>query len=170
MTFAGKGKSMELPRPRIIGMFLVFIAIPLLAGFAGAVITAANIPGWYAGLAKLPVTPPAWVFGPAWTVLYILMGISLFFFVREGARGGFCVRGVILFILQLILNVLWSFLFFGLHNPAAALAELVVLIVVIAATAWTFHRSSPTAAWLLVPYLAWCCFAVILNAGIVLLN
>jgi tryptophan-rich sensory protein len=151
-------------------MFFVFIAIPLLAGIAGAGVTAANIHGWYDGLARLPVTPPGWVFAPAWTLLYILMGISLFFFVREGSDRHLCVQGVCLFVLQLILNVLWSFLFFGLHNPVVALAELLVLIAVIAATAWTFHRSSPTAAWLLAPYLAWCCFAACLNAGIVVLN
>jgi len=151
-------------------LFVLCLAIPLLVGFAGSVVTAGTIPGWYAGLANPVFSPPAWVFAPAWTVLYILMGASLFLVLKEGTGTPLVRQGTLLFFAQLALNLCWSLVFFGLHAVAAALAVLLVLIVLIAATALVFRRISVPAAWLLVPYLAWCCFAAALNAGIWLLN
>jgi len=153
------------------GLLLVLcIALPLIIGIIGSVVTLGSLPGWYAGLNKPPCTPPAWLFGPVWTVLYILMGVSLFLILRNGTNVPFVWQGVTLFAAQLAFNLLWSIVFFGWHAIAAALAVLLLLIVFIAATLWTFRRISVTAAWLLVPYIAWCCIATVLNASLMLLN
>jgi tryptophan-rich sensory protein len=146
------------------------IALPLIVGIVGSFFTAGSIPGWYAGLNKPAINPPAWVFGPVWTVLYILMGISLYLVLRDGTERTPVRQGVILFTVQLALNLLWSIVFFYGQAVAAALVVLLLLIVLIAATAISFRRISVPAAWLLAPYLAWCCFAAVLNAQIWLLN
>jgi len=161
---------MDSPRIRTTLLFVLCIAIPLLVGAAGSFFTAGSIPVWYAGLVKPFFTPPAWVFAPAWTVLYLLMGTALFLVVREGFSRPFVTQGVILFAAQLALNFAWSLVFFGMHAVAAALVVLLALIALIAATLVIFRRISAPAAWLLVPYLAWCCFAATLNAGILILN
>jgi len=146
------------------------IALPLIVGIAGSYFTAGSIPGWYAGLTKPAFNPPAWVFGPVWALLYILMGISLYLVVREGTDRPPVRQGVMLFLAQVALNLLWSIVFFGWHATGAALIVLLLLIVLIAATAISFRRISVPAAWLLVSCLAWCCFAAVLNAQICLLN
>jgi tryptophan-rich sensory protein len=161
---------MDSSRIRTAFLFVLCIAIPLLVGAAGSFFTVSSIPVWYAGLVKPFFTPPAWVFAPAWTVLYLLMGTALFLVLREGLSRPVVTQGVILFAAQLALNFAWSVVFFGMHAVAAALAVLLLLIALIAATLVIFRRVSAPAAWLLVPYLAWCCFAATLNAGIWLLN
>ena len=161
---------MDMPRSRTAILFIACIALPLIVGVAGSVFTVGSIAGWYVGLNKPVFTPPAWVFAPAWTVLYILMGCALFFVVKEGTGTSLARQGLILFFAQLALNFGWSLVFFGTHAVAAALVVLLLLIVLIAATTLVFRRISVPAAWLLVPYLVWCCFAASLNAGILLLN
>lgn len=161
---------MDTPRFRTALLLIACIAIPLIAGFAGSIYTSGSIPGWYASLAKPFFTPPSWVFAPVWTCLYILMGISLFLVLQKGTARPFVKQGALLFFAQLALNLAWSAVFFGLHDVAAALAVLLVLVVLIVVTMLVFRRVSVPAAWLLVPYLAWCCCAVALNAGIWLLN
>ena len=161
---------MDTPRSRTALLFLACIAIPLVVGIAGSVFTAAGIPGWYAGLVKPFFTPPAWVFAPAWTVLYFLMGVSLFLVLHKGRGNPGVPRAIFLFAAQLALNFSWTLVFFGLHAIAAALLVLLLLIALITATMVSFRRISGTAAWLLLPYLAWCCFATTLNAGILVLN
>jgi tryptophan-rich sensory protein len=151
-------------------LLILCIAIPLSVGIIGSLFTVGSIPGWYAGLNKPAINPPAWVFGPVWTVLYLLMGISLYLFLRDGSESAPVRQGVIFFATQLALNLLWSMVFFGGHAVAIALVVLLLLIVLIAATAISFRRVSVPAAWLLAPYLAWCCFAAVLNAQIWLLN
>lgn len=161
---------METPRLRTALLFVLCLALPLIVGAIGSFFTVGNIPGWYAGLAKPFFTPPAWVFAPAWTVLYILMGWSLFLALRNGTDRPVVRQGALLFLAQLALNLCWSLVFFGMHAIAAALAVLLLLIVLIAATVLVFRRVSVPAAWLLVPYLVWCGFAAALNAGILLLT
>lgn len=161
---------MDTLRLRTVLLFVACIALPLLVGAAGSFFTAGSIPNWYALLVKPSFTPPPWVFAPAWTALYILMGISLFLILKKGPGSPSLKPAVILFTAQLTLNFAWSVVFFGMHSILAALAVLLALIVMIVATALVFRRISATAAWLLVPYLAWCCFALTLNAGIWLLN
>jgi len=142
---------------------------PLVAGSIVGLLTMGDITGWYATLSKPWFTPPSYVFGPVWTVLYLLMGVSLYLVIAAGWEKK-NKDGAIVFGAQLAANLLWSFLFFGLHNPLAGLACILVLLALIVATIVAFRRVSGTAAWLLVPYLAWVCIATALNAGVVLLN
>lgn len=149
--------------------FLVLCAF-LLAAFAAAAFGAFFTPGpWYAALAKPAWNPPAWLFGPVWTVLYVTIGVSGWLVWRQAgfaaARGALAV-----FALQLVLNALWSFLFFGLHRPGLAFAEIVLLWLAILATVVLFWRIKPLAGALLLPYLAWVTFAAGLNLTLWRLN
>ena len=125
--------------------------------------------GWYAALNKPSWNPPAWLFGPAWTLLYITMAVAAWLVWREGgwkAQG----RTLGLFLLQWLLNALWTPLFFGLHRPGLAFAEIILLWLAIAATLVSFWRVRKVAGILLVPYLAWVSFAAALNFTIWRLN
>jgi tryptophan-rich sensory protein len=118
--------------------------------------------GFYAQLAQPAWAPPASVFGPVWTVLYALMGISAWLVWRQ--PGAMSSRQVlVLFVVQLAVNALWSWLFFAWHLGAAALAEICLLVVLIVATIRGFWRVRPLAGALLLPYLAWVCFATVLT-------
>ena len=141
-----------------------------LAGLLGTLVTATGPGSWYDMLVKPSFNPPSWVFGPAWTILYILMGISLYLVLMEWRKGTEVRIPLILFAIQLVLNALWSFLFFGLRSPAAGLAGILVLWVFIVATIVAFFRISRTAAYLLIPYIAWVSFASLLNYAIFALN
>jgi len=140
-----------------------------LAGVAGSFFTFPSIKGWYANLAKPPLTPPNWVFGPAWTALYALMGAAAYFVYRDG-KGEDRKKALTLFAAQLILNSIWSVLFFGLKSPEYGFACIVFLWLLIAATASRFYRISKSAGLLMLPYLAWVTFASYLNYGVLLLN
>lgn len=140
--------------------FLGFIALSEAAGIIGSIFTAPSIAGWYATLIKPEIAPPNWIFGPVWTTLFLLMGIAAFLVWRTKKNSKIALG---IFGVQLILNVLWSFLFFGLQSPGAALVEIVLLWLSIAATIWAFAKISKPAAWLLVPYIAWVSFAGYLN-------
>jgi benzodiazapine receptor len=144
---------------------LGFIALCLAAGALGAAVTAPAIATWYPTLVKPSFNPPNWIFGPVWTTLYVLMAIAAWLVWR---RGGFAATrtAMLLFVGQLMLNSLWSLLFFGLHRTDLALVDVVLLLVVIAATALAFRRHSATATLLLLPYLAWVSFATALNFAI----
>ena len=148
----------------------ICILVPLVSGAVVGLLTMGGILTWYATLNKPWFTPPNYVFGPVWTVLYILMGISLYLVVSKGWEKKPVKSGVLLFALQLVANLVWSVLFFGLHSPLAGLADIIVLLVLIVATLVAFYRVSKPAAVLLVPYLAWVCIATCLNIGVVLLN
>jgi len=146
------------------------IAVSELAGIIGSVFTASSITGWYAGIIKPILNPPAWVFGPVWTVLFALMGTGAFLVWKRGrgCKGVQIALGI--FIGQLVLNTLWSILFFGLQSPGAALVEIVLLWLAILATIIAFFKISRPAAWLLVPYITWVSFAAYLNFAIWTLN
>lgn len=146
------------------------VVISEVAGVIGSVFTISAIPTWYAMLAKPALNPPAWVFGPVWTTLYLLMGIAAFLVWRNGWDGKGVKAALSLFAIQLILNALWSILFFGLHTPAWALVEIIAMWVVIVATIVAFAKISRPAAWLLVPYILWVSFALYLNWSIWRLN
>lgn len=146
------------------------IAIAELAGIVGAIFTTPNISTWYATLAKPPINPPSWVFGPVWTILYALMGISAYLIWERGYKRKEVRAGLYIFAVQLGLNTLWSILFFGFRNPGLAFVEIIILWLAIIATMATFSKSSRVAAWLLVPYLAWVTFATYLNYSIWILN
>lgn len=142
----------------------------LVASFAAASMGALFMPGdWYAALNKPSWNPPSWVFGPVWTSLYAMMAVAAWLVWR---RGGFLMRrwALVLFLIQLALNAAWTPLFFGLHLPAVAFFEILLLWVAIAATLIAFFRSNRLAGWLLVPYLAWVSFAAMLNFALWRLN
>jgi len=146
------------------------IILCLIAGFIGSLFTTPHIPGWYAGLAKPSFTPPSWLFGPVWTALYILMGISLFLVWRGGLGERRVQLAVGIFIVQLACNVLWSFAFFGRQSPLAGLVVIIVLWILIVITIIASATVSKAAALLLIPYFLWVSFASILNASIWRLN
>ncbi|HET8727361.1 MAG TPA: TspO/MBR family protein, partial [Alphaproteobacteria bacterium] len=154
---------------RAWGVLLLLLAASAVAGTIGSAVTLPSIPDWYAGLAKPAWTPPDAVFGPVWTVLYLLMVVAAWLVWRSAgwrrARGALTLHAV-----QLGLNALWSVLFFGLHRTGFALVEILALWAVILATIIAFRRHSPAAAWLMAPYLLWVSYAVSLNAGVWWLN
>ena len=142
----------------------------VLICFCAAVMGAVFMPdGWYASLKKPSWNPPGWVFGPVWSALYVMMAVAAWLVWK---LGGFAAqrRALMLFLVQLALNALWTPLFFGLHRPGVAFGEMVLLWIAISATVSAFRRASRTAAWLLAPYLAWVSFAAVLNFAIWKLN
>jgi tryptophan-rich sensory protein len=150
-------------------VFILSIFASFTAGAIGSLATIPNIPSWYAALEKPALNPPNWVFGPVWSVLYLLMGVALALIILESTKQS-KQKAYIWFGLQLILNALWSLVFFGLHLPWLGVIVIMALIISIALTIREFHRVSNISAWLFVPYLAWVCFATYLTIGIALLN
>jgi benzodiazapine receptor len=145
----------------------VWIAICLVAGALGSVFTAQSVGTWYRELARPSWTPPAAVFGPVWTALYTSMGVSAWLVWR---RGGPTFVPLSLFSAQLVLNIAWSALFFGLRSPGVAFVEIVALWLLILATLLAFRRISPAAGILLLPYQAWVTFAAALNFALWRMN
>src|SRR4030043_220464 len=121
---------------------LLALAASLSAGFIGSVFTTPNIPTWYASLQKPVFTPPNWLFAPAWTTLYILMGIAAFIIWRKGLGNKSVRTALTLFMVQLILNAFWSLAFFGLKSPLLGLAVIILLWIAILFTILTFFRIS----------------------------
>lgn len=156
---------------RKITKVLMVVVTCLCIGYFSGMITRASITDWYPTLEKPFFNPPNWVFAPVWTTLYILMGVAAGMVWNKMDSDRINARkGLQFFAIQLALNFLWSYLFFGLHNPLLALAELIVLWLMIFETYVVFKRVSKTAGLLLLPYLAWVSFAGILNAAIFWLN
>ena len=151
-------------------LLIACISLPLVIGFIGSFFTFENIPNWYATLEKPWFTPPNWVFGPAWTILYILMGTSLFLIIRDGFTDGKVIQAAGIYGAQLVVNLSWSLIFFGMQSPIGALVAILILVALIIATIRSFYPISKTAAYLLVPYICWTSFATLLNTMIVLLN
>ena len=140
----------------LIGQILL---VGLIAA-AGRAINAEAIPGWYATLNRPPITPPNWLFGPVWSALYLMMAVSAWMVWRRVGLGD---PALIVYWLQLALNLLWTVLFFGLQSPLLAGVEIIVLVAAIALTIRGFAEIHRPAAWLLVPYLAWTSFAAVLT-------
>jgi len=149
---------------------VVSIVICQLAGFMGSLLTTPSIPTWYASLNKPSFNPPNWVFAPVWTTLFVLMGISAYLVWNQGLQNAPVKRALIMFLVQLALNVFWSFLFFKLQSPTYAFVEITVLWIAIALTIVAFFRISRPAALLLIPYIVWVSFAAVLNSSIARLN
>lgn len=150
--------------------FILAVLVSELAGIIGAVFTVSAIPAWYAALQKPLLAPPNWVFGPVWTGLYLLMGVAAFLVWRKEPQRPSVRPALAIFGIQLVLNAVWSVLFFGLRSPAWALAEIVFLWFAILWTMLVFYKISKPAAWLLLPYILWVSFAVYLNYAIWTLN
>ena len=131
-----------------------FVAVCFVAAAIGSWFTAASVKSWYPTLLKPAGTPPAWVFGPVWSTLYLLMGTAAWLVWRQ--RTAADVRlALVLFFAQLALNATWSFVFFGLQEPGLALLEIVALLAAIIATMTNFAQLSRLAFWLMAPYAAW---------------
>lgn len=146
-----------------------WLALTFAAAALGNWATLSSVDGWYQTLERPSWTPPDWIFAPVWTALYAAMAVAAWLVWRQHGWAA-ARRSLTLFVVQLALNVLWSVLFFGLRQPAWALAEIVVLWLLIAATTVAFWRRSRAAGSLLVPYLAWVAFAAALNFEFARLN
>lgn len=148
--------------------FALCVLLCFVPAVAGVV---ARPDGWYFQLVKPALNPPPWVFAPVWTMLYLMMGVALFLH-RSATLGGHPLgpRGTWLFAGQLLLNGVWSPLFFGLKSPVLAAVDIVLLLTAIVLTQRVFFQTSRLAGWLLAPYLAWVSFATYLNVSIAWLN
>jgi translocator protein len=142
----------------------------MLASAVGSFATVRAIPTWYKGLAKPSFNPPAWLFGPAWTLLYLLMAVAAWLVWKQGIGAAGVKLALAVFLVQLVLNALWSVFFFGLCSPLAGLMDIVALWLAILATIILFFRVSVPAGVLLLPYIGWVTFAALLNAAILRLN
>lgn len=146
-----------------------FLAVNVIVSGIGGAITSSSVADWYPALAKPPFNPPDWLFGPVWTLLYIVMAVAAWRVWRQAgwrqARAA-----LLIYFLQLGVNLAWSALFFGLRRPDLALADCLLLLVMVVVTAVAFRRHDGIAALLMVPYALWVGFACLLNGSIVALN
>ncbi len=157
------------PFPRF-AILALFVLACLGVGFLGAAVTRPEIAGWYAALDKPWFQPPNWLFGPVWTVLYLMMAVAAWrIAVLPGAVGGRA-PALALFAVQLALNLTWSFVFFGAHRIGWAVVVILALWLAIFATLLAFVRLDRVAGVLLLPYIAWVTFASVLNLAILRLN
>lgn len=150
------------------GLLIILIIACNLIGAIGAVWTSSDSP-WYKEINKPSFNPPSWIFGPVWTLLFTLMGISLYF-VWTSPSSNIKIIALALFAVQFLFNVAWSYLFFGLNKPLWSFIEILFLLVLIIATAFSFFKINKPSGYLLIPYLLWVSFAAILNYSIWKLN
>ena len=150
--------------PKIVICVLICVGLGSASGFS----TVSAIAGWYQSIQKPSWNPPNWLFGPVWTVLYIMMGISvaLIWHSRHNAKK----TAISFFVVQLMLNLLWSYIFFGKQDIFLAFIEIIAMWIFILLTIIFFYRINKTSAYLLIPYLLWVSFATFLNYSIYLLN
>lgn len=148
---------------------LYSLILTLGVGAISGIATASNIAGWYATLSKPSFNPPNWLFGPVWTLLYLLMGIALSIIWKK-PKSLVKSNSLWLFFIQLFLNFCWSFLFFYFHNIGMALVDIGMLWIFITLTIFSFSRLDKKAGWILIPYICWVSFALILNGAIYGLN
>lgn len=149
--------------------FIVSIVIPLGLGSVAGIVTSEAIPEWYASLNRPSFSPPNWLFGPAWTTLYILLGISLFLVWKQPPSVDRN-RALLMFAVQMVLNFAWTFIFFYFRMLQLALIEIVVLWLSILVMMLWFYKVKPLAAYLNIPYILWVTFATVLTAGYFYLN
>lgn len=152
------------------GLLVGSLALVAVVAALGGIATARSVGegSWYESLDRPPWNPPGWIFGPAWTALYALMAVAAWLVAREGLERSDVQVALAAYAIQLVLNLGWSWVFFGWRRPGWGLIEILVLLAAIVVTAVLFHRVSELAAWLLAPYLVWVAFAATLNAWIAL--
>ncbi len=148
---------------------LVSIMLPLSMGTIAGMFTAQSVPEWYATLNRPSFNPPNWIFGPVWTTLYVLMGISLFLIWKQDVSKERNLA-ILFFLIQLILNFVWSFIFFYFNMIGFALVEIILLWISIAMMLVLFYKIKPMATYINIPYLLWVTFATVLNASYYFLN
>ncbi len=150
--------------------FIIAVLIPLAVGSLAGYFTASSVNGWYTTLVKPSFNPPNWLFAPVWTSLYIMMGIAFYLIWKKEANDVVKSTAVTLYIVQLALNFLWSFVFFYAQQPGWALVNIILMWIFIFLTILWFGKISSLSAWLLVPYICWVSFATVLNFAIWKLN
>jgi translocator protein len=148
---------------------LICILIPLITGSISGLANVGNVNEWYVNLIKPAFNPPSYLFGPVWTILYILMGISLYL-VWKSPLGKTRKQALIIFSIQMFLNFIWTFIFFYFKQTGFALVDIILLWLLIIAMILLFKRINKTAAFIQIPYLLWVSFATVLNASIWMLN
>jgi tryptophan-rich sensory protein len=158
---------MHIRKPLVL---VAFIALCEFAGLFSSLFTLSSIPTWYAGLNKPSFTPPGWLFGPVWTTLYFLMGISLYITYENRTRKRNFKKALFIFGAQLALNVLWTVAFFGFRSISLGFVLIILLWIAIAATIFEFARIKRGAALLLLPYILWVTIAALLNYYVLILN
>jgi tryptophan-rich sensory protein len=168
-------QSIKPKTPSGLRSALVSVAIAVTVGAVGGLATASSIPTWYAALRKPAFNPPNAVFGPAWTALYVLMALAAWRVWRARPSSGVSAAGarraaLVLYAVQLILNLGWMLIFFGLRRPGAAMAEVLALLLAVIACAGAFWRVDRIAGLMMAPYAAWVTFASALNLAIWRLN
>ena len=139
-------------------------------GSIGALFTSPAISTWYTTIQKPSFNPPNWIFAPVWTLLFLMMGISLYFVWNKGWEDKKIKIAVFIFSAQIALNIFWSLLFFGLQSPFYAFIEIIILWLAILLTIISFYKISKIATYLLLPYILWVSFAAVLNFSILILN
>ncbi len=149
---------------------IISILICQGAGAIGSLFTSPAISTWYATIQKPSFNPPNWIFAPVWILLFLLMGISLYLIWNKGFKYKGTKIAIFVFAVQLILNTLWSILFFGLQSPLFAFIEIIILWFAILLTIISFYKVSKIAAYLLMPYIIWVSFASVLNFSILIIN
>lgn len=149
---------------------IICIAICQATGIISGLISSVQNNRWYDSIQRPSWNPPGYLFGPVWTILYVLMAISLYIVWKSSVTPDRKFFACWTFAVQLFLNFWWTILFFTLQSPLLAFVDIVLLILVIVSTIFQFSKISKTAAWLLVPYISWVCFAAILNYNLWILN
>ena len=147
--------------------FILFFFITYSASLIGGLATINFKEPWYSQLIKPSFNPPDWIFAPVWTTLYLMMTLAIWFFWHSKNRN---MNTVYIYFIHLIFNTTWSIIFFVVHNILLALIVLIVLIVLIIILIVRFKRVNLLSAYLMIPYLLWCCFALILNTSLLILN
>lgn len=148
---------------------IISILIPLIVGLLGSIFTSSSVDSWYISLNKPSFNPPSYLFAPVWTVLFVLIGIS-FYFVWSKDFGSNKILTLGIYSLDLILNLLWSVLFFGLKNPFLAFIEIIILWFTILINIIVFSKVTKISGIMLIPYLLWVSFASVLNYAVFILN
>lgn len=149
---------------------IISLVVPQLAGLFGSIFTVAAIPAWYASLVKPSFSPPSWLFGPVWFILYLLMGISIYLIWQKIGENKKVRTALWFFWIHLVFNAVWSPVFFGLKNPGFALVNIILIwlfIIVLIVKFWNINKWS---TYLLIPYLFWVSFATVLNYFLWYLN
>jgi tryptophan-rich sensory protein len=154
-----------------ISRVAIVVVICLVVGYVSGMVTRTSITTWYPTLVKPSFNPPNWIFAPVWTSLYVMMGVAAGFIWNQiTTQKAAVTKALQIFAIQLVLNALWSYLFFGLHNLMLATIEVVLLWLMIFETYSQFAKINKTASYLMLPYLAWVSFASVLTASISWLN
>ena len=147
--------------------FILFLSTTFVASLIGSLSTINYKEPWYSSLNKPVFSPPEWVFGPVWTILYLMMTIAIWLFWHSKNRD---IKTVYIYLIHLICNTTWSIIFFVFHNMIVALFVLICLIGLIINLILRFRRVKLLSAYLMIPYLLWCCFALILNIRLIMIN